>query len=204
MLDRANASTDFPCFVVEEVMHRLRALRCNMISLSEAPAPRGMRLTEVPASAPVFTCQICGQHFATLHQVKNHEGRMHKVTAPTQSPLNASYIAKGGMPTCRFCGETFARWDNLRKHIQNNRCRSLRTTVKLDTPAVSEVAPVSECSGPAVVREASVVAHTDKSPDLPNQAVAPSPHPPDPPDDVAQPYPEPTPVGDATVTTQNI
>ncbi|CAE7888246.1 Pol, partial [Symbiodinium necroappetens] len=45
-----------------DVMHRLRALRCNMISLSE---------------------------------VKNHEGRMHQVTAPTQSPLNASYIAKG-------------------------------------------------------------------------------------------------------------
>ncbi|CAE7357022.1 RTase, partial [Symbiodinium sp. KB8] len=74
MLDRANTHTDFPCFAVEDVMHRLRALRCNMISFSEAPAPRGMRLTEVPASAPVFTCQICGQHFATLHQVKNHEG----------------------------------------------------------------------------------------------------------------------------------
>ena len=204
MLDRASAPTDFPCFAVEDVMHRLRALRCNMISFSEAPAPRGMRLTEVPASAPVFTCQICGQQFATLHQVKNHEGRMHKVTAPTQSPLNASYIAKGGMPTCRFCGETFARWDNLRKHIQNFRCRSLRTTVKLDTPAVSEAESLHACPGPTIVREASAVAHSDRSPDLPYQAVAPSAHLPDTPAVVAQPHPEPTPMGEACVTSPNI
>ena len=203
MLDRANAPTDFPCFAVEDVMHRLRALRCNMISFSEAPAPRGMRLTEVPASAPVFTCQICGQQFATLHQVKNHEGRMHKVTAPTQSPLNASYIAKGGMPTCRFCGETFARWDNLRKHIQNFRCRSLRTTVKLDTPAVSDAKSLHVCPGPTVVREACAVAHSDRSPDLPCQDV-PSAHPPDTPAVVAQPHLEPTPMGEASVTSPNI
>ncbi|CAE7494426.1 Pol, partial [Symbiodinium sp. KB8] len=37
MLYRATAPTDFPCFANEDVMHRLRALWCNMISLSEAP-----------------------------------------------------------------------------------------------------------------------------------------------------------------------
>ena len=204
MLDRASTRTDFPCFAVEEVMHRLRALRCNMISLSEAPAPKGMRLTEVPDSAPVFTCQICGQQFATLHQVKNHEGRMHKVTAPTQSPLDASYIAKGGMPTCRFCGETFARWDNLRKHIQNNRCRSLRTTVKRDTSTVSEAAPVSESSGPTIVREAHAVAHSGASLDMSGPVATPLPHPPDPPNDATPSHPEPTLANPTAVPSQNI
>ena len=82
-----------------------------MLALSEAPAPPGTRVVEVPAAAPVFECQFCGQVFATLHMVKSHEGKMHKHTAPTQrlpNP-NASYFSSGGLPQCRFCGETFAR-----------------------------------------------------------------------------------------------
>ncbi|OLQ04150.1 hypothetical protein AK812_SmicGene12812 [Symbiodinium microadriaticum] len=151
MLDRATVPTDFPCFANEDVMHRLRALRCNVISLSEAPIPRDIRPTEVPPGAPVFTCQICGQHFATISQVKSHEGKMHKMVVPMQKPLNASYFATGGMPTCRFCGETFARWDNLRRHIQHNRCGGLRTTTIPETPVVSASAPLGVRTGAATM-----------------------------------------------------
>ena len=59
-----------------------------MLTLSEAPAPRGTRVMEVPTAAPVFECQFCGQVFATLHMVKSHEGKVHKHTAPTQQLPN--------------------------------------------------------------------------------------------------------------------
>eukprot|EP00439_Symbiodinium_sp_Y106_P010278 s13293_g1.t1 len=75
-LERLQRPTDFPCYAAANVVHRLQSLRCDMLTLSEAPAPRGTRVMEVPTAAPVFECQFCGQVFATLHMVKSHEGKV--------------------------------------------------------------------------------------------------------------------------------
>ena len=128
-LERLQRPTDFPCYAAAHVVHRLHSLRCDMLTLSEAPAPRGTKVMEVPTAAPVFECQFCGQVFATLHMVKSHEGKVHKHTAPTQQLPNVSYFSSGGLPQCRFCGETFARWWHLKRHVQNNRCAGLRRQV---------------------------------------------------------------------------
>ena len=57
------------------------------------------------------------------------KARCIKHTAPTQQLPNVSYFSSGGLPQCRFCGETFARWWHLKRHVQNNRCAGLRRQV---------------------------------------------------------------------------
>ena len=77
-LERLQRPTDFPCYAAAHVVHRLHSLRCDMLTLSEAPAPRGTKVMEVPTAAPVFECQFCGQVFATLHMVKSHEADLER------------------------------------------------------------------------------------------------------------------------------
>ena len=140
MLTRIALPSDFPCYAAVDIQHRLQALRGNMVALSEAPAERGCQLLAVPDNAPVFECQFCGQRFATLHMVKSHEGKMHKQHAPKQQLPDASHYAVGGVPTCRFCGESFSKWAHLKRHISLNRCAGLRLKSTTNEPAAA--APV--------------------------------------------------------------
>ena len=167
------------------LLHRLHSLRCDMLALSEAPAPRGTRVVEVPAAAPVFECQFCGQVFATLHMVKSHEGKMHKHTAPTQQLPNASYFSSGGLPQCRFCGETFARWTHLKRHVNQNRCAGLRrqvTTIADSTTAAGHTAGIvpdiaaAECQpAEAVAASAILPARRDVSATIGDRQVSADP-----------------------------
>ena len=185
MLERLAYPTDFPCYAAENVVHRLHSLRCDMLALSEAPAPRGTRAVEVPAAAPVFACQFCGQVFATLHMVKSHEGKMHKHTAPTQQLPNASYFSSGGLPQCRFCGETFARWTHLKRHVNQNRCAGLRrqvTTIADSTTAAGYTAgtapdiAAAECQpAEAVAASATLPAQRDVSATIGDRQVSADP-----------------------------
>ena len=140
MLIRIALPSDFPCYAAEDIQHRLQALRGNMVALSEAPAERGCQLLAVPDNAPVFECQFCGQRFATLHMVKSHEGKMHKQHAPKHQLPDASHYAVGGVPTCRFCGDSFSKWAHLKRHISLNRCAGLRLKSTTTEPAAA--APV--------------------------------------------------------------
>ena len=155
MLARIALPSDFSCYAAEDIQHRLQALRGNMMTLCEAPAERGCQLTAVPDNAPVFECQFCGQRFATLHMVKSHEGKMHKQHAPKQQLPDASHYAVGGVPTCRFCGESFSKWAHLKRHVSLNRCAGLRLKSTTTEPvAAAHVGAVTLEHCPEVERVA--------------------------------------------------
>ena len=93
-----------------------------------AEAIASATLVPLPDDTPMYACQVCGQHFPTLHQVKTHEGRFHKQFAPQRDLTNKASYSLDGLPTCRFCRQAFVRWTSLQRHIRLNRCPGLRVT----------------------------------------------------------------------------
>ena len=93
----------------------------------EVAAASGVVLVRLPDETPQYVCQVCGQCFVTLHQVKTHEGRFHQQFAPQREMSNKADYSVGGLPQCRFCRQSFSRWTALQSHIRNNRCPGLRS-----------------------------------------------------------------------------
>ena len=131
MLARHSDQARLKCYNVDAVLGRLHRLRFDLISTQESrrvgPRDEGPPvLCELPTATPQFTCQVCGQAFPTLHQLKTHEGRLHKITAPQRQLGNKADYSLDGLPTCRLRRQKFTRWRGLQRHIRENRCPKLR------------------------------------------------------------------------------
>ena len=131
MLERHSAQARLQCYDVAAVLGRLQRLRCDLVNMQEsrqdvrkAVGPPVLR--ELPHTTPQFACQVCGQAFPTLHQLKTHEGRQHKLTAPRRTIGNKADYSLDGLPTCKLCRQKFSRWRGLQRHIRENRCPELR------------------------------------------------------------------------------
>ncbi|CAE7330418.1 unnamed protein product, partial [Symbiodinium sp. CCMP2456] len=100
----------------------------------------------------IFTCEDCGQQFATPAALKRHQFCMHMTAdqkeARTQevqqarkhSPMEHS---KDGMPQCRHCGYAFTTWHAFFYHVSSRSCEFLRaiyssTQAAELTPLLSE------------------------------------------------------------------
>ena len=132
MLARHSDPARLRCYNVDAVLGRLHRLRLDLLSMQTSRSVVGSRfdgppvLCELPADTPQFTCQVCSQVFSTLHQLKTHEGRLHKIIAPQRTLGNKADYSLDGLPTCRLCHQKFARWRGLQRHIRENRCPLLR------------------------------------------------------------------------------
>ena len=81
----------------------------------------------VPSAEPVaYACQVRGQVFHDIHQLKSHEGRAHKVFARFEDVFDKSVHAQGGLPNCRLCGQEASRWSALKTRINRKSCTGLR------------------------------------------------------------------------------
>ena len=154
MIRRHGACTGMPCFGRDALLDWLALQRASLEGLGrqskrsttegavrdlpghevadgmeqETADASGVVLVQLPDATPQYACQVCGQYFATLHQVKTHEGRFHQEFAPKREMSNKADYSIGGLPQCRFCRQSFSRWTALQRHIRNNRCPGLRST----------------------------------------------------------------------------
>ena len=145
MLARHRDGHRLPSYGLEALLEWLEKLRRDLGSLGQgirltsasqsatgqaqsAAAIASATLVPLPDDTPMYACQVCGQHFPTLHQVKTHEGRFHKQFAPQRDLTNKASYSLDGLPTCRFCRQAFVRWTSLQRHIRLNRCPGLRVT----------------------------------------------------------------------------
>ena len=152
MIARHRGGHRLPSFGLEALLEWLEQLRRDLGSLGQGtrlasvsqPATRqassernveaapSATLVPLPDDTPMYACQVCGQHFPTLHQVKTHEGRFHKQFAPQRDLTNKASYSLDGLPTCRFCKQAFVRWTSLQRHIRLNRCPGLRVASGTD------------------------------------------------------------------------
>ncbi|CAE7283292.1 unnamed protein product [Symbiodinium sp. CCMP2592] len=143
---RLCSNTDLPCYDKDNILRRIQALQpgidqpiCTQRVSTASTAPvqqtqhdvmpqeQKVRLQELPADTKQFRCQVCGQSFPSLHLVKTHEGKAHKILAPKRElPQDRSVYSINGPPQCRFCGYKFTKWSGLQRHIQRNGCPILR------------------------------------------------------------------------------
>ncbi|CAE7791908.1 unnamed protein product [Symbiodinium sp. CCMP2592] len=144
---RLCSNTDLPCYDKDNILRRIQALQAGIDQpictqrVSTAlttpvqqtphddvtPQEQKVRLQELPADTKQFRCQVCGQSFPSLHLVKTHEGKAHKILAPKRElPQDRSVYSINGLPQCRFCGYKFTKWSGLQRHIQRNGCPILR------------------------------------------------------------------------------
>ena len=145
MLARHRDGHRLPSYGLEALLEWLEKLRRDLGSLGQGirltsasqsaagqaqstEATASATLVPLPDDTPMYACQVCGQHFPTLHQVKTHEGRFHKQFAPQRDLTNKASYSLDGLPTCRFCRQAFVRWTSLQRHIRLNRCPGLRVT----------------------------------------------------------------------------
>ncbi|CAE7566859.1 Pol [Symbiodinium sp. CCMP2592] len=144
---RLCSNTDLPCYDKDNILRRIQALQAGIdrpictqrvstaltTPVQQAPhddvtpQEQKVRLQELPADTKQFRCQVCGQSFPSLHLVKTHEGKAHKILAPKRElPQDRSVYSINGLPQCRFCGYKFTKWSGLQRHIQRNGCPILR------------------------------------------------------------------------------
>ncbi|CAE7336692.1 unnamed protein product [Symbiodinium sp. CCMP2592] len=144
---RLCSNTDLPCYDKDNILRRIQALQAGLdrsictqrvstaltTPVQQAPhddvtpQDQQVRLQELPADTKQFRCQVCGQSFPSLHLVKTHEGKAHKILAPKRElPQDRSVYSINGLPQCRFCGYKFTKWSGLQRHIQRNGCPILR------------------------------------------------------------------------------
>ena len=160
MLERQAVETRLPSFGQDSLLGRLRRLQTDLLSLRPeekpaAPETAACSLQEMPQDTPQFACQVCGQVFPTLHQVKTHEGRFHKRFAPKRELGNKADYSLDGLPTCKFCRKEFSKWHPLQRHIRENRCPGLRDEEALaqarskPDPKTAEAGDTGEVGMPA-------------------------------------------------------
>ncbi|CAE7730066.1 Pol [Symbiodinium sp. CCMP2592] len=164
-LERHQQDHPFPCYAVAAVCARAQCVLAELSTLqprrhrsSGQPAQEGSQapdgtqashaaatLVELPSMQSVYECQECGQTFPTLHLLKTHEGKRHKLLAPVRhfdATDRASY-SKEGLPICRFCDAKFTKWGSLQRHLKRNGCPALRRQADRsdDAPSVAAALP---------------------------------------------------------------
>ena len=137
MIRRHGACTGMPCFGRDALLDWLALQRASLGGLGrqckrsttegavrdlpghgvadgmeqETADASGVVLVQLPDATPQYACQVCGQYFATLHQVKTHEGRFHQEFAPKREMSNKADYSIGGLPQCRFLQAVLLQMD---------------------------------------------------------------------------------------------
>ncbi|CAE7308131.1 pol [Symbiodinium sp. CCMP2592] len=120
--------------------------------LDELAAANGLVATEASWGVP---CPDCGIYFTNHRHMRSHRTRQHfKKAADSVQPSTVRARPKGvlpshvyakyaldGMPTCRFCSESFQRVEGLKKHI-NGGCPSLVASGAIVTAPDPATGPV--------------------------------------------------------------
>ena len=124
----ASPSQDIPCFDHARLHAWVQACLRNM------PAPYEARQRTQPANAAeevqasparkAFACSQCHLTFQTLHELKTHEGKTHKVIRE-RLMVETHEHGFNGLPTCRHCGQRFSKWHALNRHISRQGCSAL-------------------------------------------------------------------------------
>jgi hypothetical protein len=85
-----------------------------------------------------FKCYICNKYYKSINSLGNHNRKFHSQKTPKNAfvppnnanipPNNAKNVLKKSTSIhiiykCEFCNKSFARKDNLQKHINLNRCK---------------------------------------------------------------------------------
>ena len=85
--------------------------------------------TPESASPEAWPCQICGIILTSQHALRIHYGLHHPEHQPGTvgqgQIFDPRQHAVGGLPHCRLCGRKFAKWQNLRHHVESGACSAL-------------------------------------------------------------------------------
>ena len=93
----------------------------------------------------IFTCDVCGQQFATQAAYRAHQVKMNLDTESKQlrkqevAQHKTSEVAEhahGGLPQCKYCKKKFSGWPALHYHINPQSCSEYREVV-LGTVTIS-------------------------------------------------------------------
>ena len=116
--------------------HSISWFTAGLIELEQLPGESSQLLAkDTGCLFRGVACPDCGVYFTHHRHMRSHRARTHKRTTPTAPPsvneapkqrptgvLSAAVYneyALHGMPTCRFCGESFRRVEGLKKHINS-------------------------------------------------------------------------------------
>ena len=101
------------------IMDYVRSLE---LQLTAVLAQRASTQDPTPESASpeAWPCQICGIILTSQHALRIHYGPVGQGQA-----FDPRQHAVGGLPHCRLCGRKFAKWQNLRHHVESGACSAL-------------------------------------------------------------------------------
>ena len=131
-------------------------------------APAAALAVPPPPQMEGFRCSACSQVFPSLHDLKTHEGKAHKLVRARDSQVQHTDHGFNGFPVCRHCGEKFTKWNSLTRHIARHGCPALeRGTPEAYAKTQADTAVLPPVQRPLVitaVRESSweaLLEHTD-------------------------------------------
>ena len=151
----AAPSQDIPCFdhvrLHDWVQVCLNALPEPYEARQRPPPDTAVAEEKAGSVAKAFACSQCHLTFQTLHELKTHEGKTHKIIRERQL-VETHEHGFNGLPTCRHCGQHFSKWHALNRHISRQGCSALEQGQK-DAYAKSSADSVVDapCSRPELI-----------------------------------------------------
>ena len=131
----SNPDQSLPCFgaadlltwtnQIMEALPEAHQARSRTSQSADPGANTGMSQMVSDPGAGLFQCQVCEMRFATLHELKSHEGKAHGVKVEKQAVQKHEH-GMNGKPTCRHCGADFGEWKSLARHIARQGCPALK------------------------------------------------------------------------------